>query len=116
MRQIEREIRSDRIALEQARDEVDCRVHRVVRAEHGQPEPRDPGRVERRREEQQRGESVRYVVEKTDGVLTEEHVLTGICARMVLMHWGVETGDVTQHDNQAEENGKSESTQPNRTI
>lgn len=102
--------------MEQARDEVDCRVHRVVRAEHGQRKPRDPGRVERRREEQQRGESVSYVVEKADRVLTEEHVLAGICAWMMLMRRGVETGDVSQHDNQAEENGKSKSTQPNCTI
>ena len=102
--------------MELARDEVDCRVHRVVRAEDGQRKPRNPGRVERRREEQERGESVRYVVEKADGVTTEEQVLTWICARMMLVHRGVEAGDVTQHDNQAEENGKPERTQPNCTI
>ena len=102
--------------MEHARDKVDCRVHRVVRTEYCQRKPRDPGRVERRREEQQRGESVRYVVEKADSVPTQKHVLTGICGRMVLMHRGVETGDVTQHDNQAEENGKSERTQPNCAI
>jgi hypothetical protein len=72
--------------------------------------------VERCREEQQRSESVRYVVEKADCVPTKEHVLTGICGRMMLMHWGIETGDVPQHDNEAEENGESESTQSNCTI
>jgi hypothetical protein len=35
---------------------------------------------------------------------------------MMLVHRGVEAGDVTQHDNQAEENGKPERTQPNCTI
>ena len=72
--------------------------------------------MERRREEQQRGESVRYVVEKADRVPTEEHVLTRIGARMMLMHRSVETGEVAQHHYQAEENGKSERTQPNCTI
>jgi hypothetical protein len=43
-------------------------------------------------------------------------VLTGIGAGMMLMHGRVETRDVTQHDNEAKENGKPESTQPNRTI
>lgn len=57
-----------------------------------------------------------YVVEKADRVLTEEHVLTGIGAGMMLVHRRVETGNVPEHDYETEQNGESESTQPNRTI
>ena len=43
-------------------------------------------------------------------------LLTGVGAGMMLMHRRVETGNVAEHDNEAEQNGEAESTQPNRTI
>jgi hypothetical protein len=57
-----------------------------------------------------------HVVEEADRVPTKQHVLTGVGAGMMLMHRRVETGNVAEHDNEAEQNGEAESTQPNRTI